>query len=414
MADVMGKGINAVEDWPTPIAAFLEREQQGAASRPGRFGARKALGPFQNWVRDLGPGPVQAVLLAVVEASIQSDPVLRLQVHRSRLFAQQAKSSCVQHQQNVMVNLGEAASVLGRSHASMRRLLADGLLTAEADGGRGMPIALPRDAVALLAEAQKNAVLLVGAAAILGVSKARVLLILSSDLLRGEPRLALGQAARLGIDRGSLRRLLADLEARLPETAPSGGLVGFEFAAAAFRHRGFDIVALLREIMEWRLAPAAIAHEATGLKRLRFRHADVAAVLGRLKKGSVATVQEAARTLGLKWEVVAHLTRKGILRIGDGGVDVAEIQRFHREVVSGSELARERGTSPRALAAALRERGVHPISGPDVDGGRQNFFERDACGRGNGSALHRWPSFREDRVSIAQPLPLDHTKRPGE
>ncbi len=60
----------------------------------------------------------------------------------------------------------------------------------------------------------------------------------------------------------------------------------------------------------------------------------------------------------------------------EGKIEVEALAQFRTSYVSGSSLASERRTSPRALAAALRLNGVEPVSGPSVDGGRQNFFRR--------------------------------------
>ena len=49
--------------------------------------------------------------------------------------------------------------------------------------------------------------------------------------------------------------------------------------------------------------------------------------------------------------------------------------------------ARERGTSPRKLAADLRAVGVLPVTGPGVDGGRQAFFRKGLVEDGSGTGL---------------------------
>lgn len=80
--------------------------------------------------------------------------------------------------------------------------------------------------------------------------------------------------------------------------------------------------------------------------------------------------------MGLKWEVVANLVARGLLPSDNGAIAAADVDRFLAGHVTGGQLARERGTSPRALAAELGRAGVEPVVGPGVDGSRQNIFAR--------------------------------------
>ena len=97
----------------------------------------------------------------------------------------------------------------------------------------------------------------------------------------------------------------------------------------------------------------------------------------RQQHGAPLSIPEAAIELGLKQEVVYHLIRRGLLdakHVSTGGkVDQQVIQDFREKYVALADLAREKRTSPRHLMSSIT---AHPVSGPEVDGGRQYFFWR--------------------------------------
>lgn len=92
------------------------------------------------------------------------------------------------------------------------------------------------------------------------------------------------------------------------------------------------------------------------------------------------SVDQAARTLGIKQEVAYGLVRSGLLgaiHITGMGYRVMpeDIDRFRTTYVSLADLSRERRTSPRALLPLVD---AQAVCGPSVDGQRQYFFARSA------------------------------------
>lgn len=369
VARVIISGIAAMAEWPFPLLAFLGEERMRASARTGRYGARKTLGPFYAWLRDVDAPGIRDVLLAAVRDSVHCDPVLARRVHRSELLAGTESGAAV--------GLVGAARILGRSQETAKRLLAGQELAGGASAGRGVPMAFSRSAVERMAHEDAGAFTLEQAADALAISKARARLLADAGLFLVRERPARGQRAQWAIDRDSVHDLLRRLEAKL-ETAWAGRAVGFNSAAEALRRMGVDLPEMVRMILEGRLAPVLVDEAERGLRRLCFDAREVRQVCRGLDGSPVVTVQVAAERLGLKWEVVAHLVRHGILKECEGGVAADEVARFAADYVSGAELARELGTSPRALARRLEAQGVRPVSGPGVDGGRQNFFRRVA------------------------------------
>lgn len=87
-----------------------------------------------------------------------------------------------------------------------------------------------------------------------------------------------------------------------------------------------------------------------------------------------ATVQAAAGRTGLKWQVVADLVARGLPSSEEGRIAADGDDAFMAGHVTGGQLARGRGTSPRALAAELASAGMMPVAGPWVDGSRLNIY----------------------------------------
>jgi hypothetical protein len=93
-------------------------------------------------------------------------------------------------------------------------------------------------------------------------------------------------------------------------------------------------------------------------------------------KGSAANTCWVAEQLGLKWEVVAHLVRRGLIHATPGEIASTEVAQFRKEYVLGSELAKSAGTSPRHVAIRLSALRIFAVVGPAVDGSRQNIYRR--------------------------------------
>lgn len=102
-----------------------------------------------------------------------------------------------------------------------------------------------------------------------------------------------------------------------------------------------------------------------------------------LKMLGYLSVPHAAELLGLKQEVAYHLFRRGLLvassvDAGCPAVTAEDICAFQQRYVLATELIGNLAGSSRAVIRTLASLGVLPVSGPDVDGGRQNVFERAA------------------------------------
>ncbi|WP_085980139.1 helix-turn-helix domain-containing protein [Teichococcus cervicalis] len=372
VARVVGAGLAAVEAWPVPLHGFLAATRAEEAARAGRFGATKTMGAYYGWLAMLEAGPFRDALAEATRQFLAADPVLGRRMHRSLLLGVQGDG----------VALKEVALMVGRSVETTKRMAEAGLLPMPDGGGRGLPAVIGRAKVEELAAELRDALTLDEASAALGVSRARVRRLAEAGVLEAVHRAAADGWGRWAFRRASIEGLPGRMAAGAPiDTGLERGLVDFEVAAETMRRRGVGLADFVGIVLSGNLPVAALDHAAVGLKRLRFDRAAVRRVAAPLERGPFSAYATAA-LLGLKREVVAHLIRRGLLKTEGGAVTAAELDRFREVYVSGAELARERGTSPRKLAADLQAVGVLPVTGPGVDGGRQAFFRRaDAAQR---------------------------------
>lgn len=382
VAQVLMAGVQCLADWPRSLHEFLAACREGEGGRRGRYGARKALGSFYDWLHVLEPTTVRAALIEAARDFVAADDTLAARAHRSSLVAPVGGRAEIGS-----ASLTEAAAALGRSGHGVKRLMTAGLIPTAASEGRGVPMDLDRAAVLELAGRAQAWLSLRELAVVLGVSRARTERIVQAGLLRSVHAPSDGWAT-WSFEASEVDALLAQMS---QVTQVPGPQVGFDFAAEAFRRRGVDIAGLLTRIADGRLAVAELDPDSIGLKRLRFGKADIRAACRELECGSGErmTVQAAAERLGLKWAVVDNLVRRGMLGSAPGGILAAEVERFQREYVLGSELARRAETSPRQVAKVLAEAEVAPVVGPTVDESRQNVFRREEAEAVLRHAAHR-------------------------
>lgn len=372
-ARVLQAGIGCLEGWPSLMHTFLREEQSRRDQRRGRYGARKTLGPFYDWLGMMEPGPIRSALIDVAREFIHDDQALSRRVHRSRMLGSRGRDN------GRSMALVDAATLLGKSSTGVKRMVEAGLLPGVDGAGRGTPMLLDREPVEGLASVLSRAVPLAAAARLLGISKARVRRLVAAELLtpvHGGP--AEGWA-RWVFDGAEIERLLDQLSS--VDAVTPGRTVGFDHAAKALQRRGVGIDGFVRGVLNNDLRVVGIDAGALGLKRLWFAQSEVHAFCRQLETGDHLTIEVAAERLGLKWEVVRHLVRNGLIESSEAGISLAALSRFQVEFISGAALASKYRRSPRNLVIWLEASGIKPIVGPRIDGSRQNIFRLEETRR---------------------------------
>jgi hypothetical protein len=366
VARVTSAGMAVFEGWPVSLQGFLSRQEAGAAGRRGRYGSRKSLGPFYEWLTLMEKGPVKTALAGAAAGYVAADPELSRMSHRSRLLKSDEAAPAL--------GLVDTAVLLGTSGVGVRRLMAAALLPEVASRGRGVPMLISRSAVEQLAAVVPDAMTLAQTSRALCISRARVRTLVEAGVLHPVHRAASEGWGRWAFARADVVFLPDKLCGEVPPNC-LGRTVGFNTAAEALRLRGMGLGAMLAMVADGRLPVRYRDRSAIGLKQLRFLAADVHGLCRTLENAGL-TVQAAAERLGLKWEVVINLIARGLLPSRDGLVSAEDVDAFLSRHVTGGQLAREQGTSPRSLARRLDALNIRPVVGPNVDGSRQNIYRR--------------------------------------
>lgn len=374
VAGVMVAGIEALADWPATLHGYLLSARATERGRRGRYGARKALGAFYGWLGLMEPGGVKSAVTAAARDFVDLDPELSRRVHRSRLLSRSGASRLV-------IGLNEAAAILGVSGDGVKALMASGTLPEVTSEGRGVPMSLPRGAVDELARQAASSLTLKGAAALLGISRSRVRRLVDAGVLTAQSPSKKAGGSTWSLCGKEVTALFGSAKARRRGNRGSREQqVTFEHAVEVLRRGGVNFPGFVRMIVDGRLRVVGVDTAARGLKRLRFDSTQLRSERKALGTDLVLSVQAAAERLGLKWQVVRHLVDIGIITASDSGITIGEMERFRAEHISGAVLARQRKTSPRHLASVLAKLAILPVTGPGVDGGRQNFFRRSDLG----------------------------------
>ena len=365
---VVCAGIAVLREWPESFDRLLPSKvpQNGM-----RAAGRRSFGDIYNWMRELDDGALKDACRSAAQQYLRQHPELALRAHRSELLDTPSVDS-------ELVNLKQAASLLGSSTTRVKRLAKAGVIALEREHGRGIPSSVQAKSLEQLTARGGHLLNLEETAKRLGVSKANVRGLVAADIL-----VPVHQAKAAGLGRWAFdERDLTDLMDRLEVKGVGRGsteMTDFAVVVTALGRRGVSMPQTLSLALRGELPIVDVNPSEVGLRRLRFAAQTLHEVCRRIEQDSgYVTLQAAAELLEVKWEVAAHLNRIGLLPSSPEGISVEVIRDFQARYVKGSELARNLGTSARALASRLASLGVKPVTGPGVDGGRQTFFVAEA------------------------------------
>ena len=369
---VVRAGIDVLRDWP---ASFHHLLSSKLPENGMRAAGRRSFGDIYDWMRELDDGALKDACRSAAQQYLREHPDLALRAHRSDLL----DAPSVDFE---LVNLKQAASLLGSSATRVKRLAKAGVIALEHEHGRGIPSSVRAKSLEQLTARSGRLLNLDETAKRLGISKSNVRGLVAADIL-----VPVHQAKAAGLGRWAFdERDLTGLMDRLDAHDVSDGsteLTAFTVAVTALGRRGVSMPQTLSLALRGELPVVGVNTSEVGLMRLRFAAQTLHEVCRRIEQDSgYVTLQAAAELLEVKWEVADHLNRIGLLPSSPEGVSVRAIHEFQARYVKGSELARSLGTSPRAVASRLAALGVKPVTGSGVDGGRQTFFVREEALRG--------------------------------
>ncbi len=281
----------------------------------------------------------------------------------------------------------ETARLLNITEAWVLRLVRSGMLKGRLRKmGKRTSVLVELESAEAYKKSLANAISIKAVAKILGVgTKAVVDLIEHSCLTAFRGRAADGYLRWL-IHRDEPVDLLNCIDDLLKETKEIGKIdeCSFDLAIRRLSGSGCSIGRFVSAILDRNILPACKI-QGTGLKQYCFKNQDIDLLVAEYykKDEQFLNVSDVAILLGVKQQVAAFWIDRGFIaaEIKAGKhrhrkVLKASIEEFCLKYVTAVELARQIDTSPRKVICLLRERNILPVTGKEIDGGRQYLFLR--------------------------------------
>lgn len=212
------------------------------------------------------------------------------------------------------------------------------------------------------------------AAQLLHLPERRIRLLIEAEVIKADISPVIYKAAAWFISLYELQKLMLHDEGRC-----SADAVSFAHVMKCGKLSNEEFIGLVRALMTGEVQTVNGNENRIPLGQARVSRATFAGWLQqfRVENDLPLSVDEAAKVLGIKQEVAYHLVRKRILiscsgrTQGSVQVRQKDLKSFQEKYVSLATLSKERGASPRALRMCLP---LDPVTGPDIDGGRQYFY----------------------------------------
>lgn len=295
-----------------------------------------------------------------------------------------------------LVRGNEAARALGIPRTIVRNLIKSGELHgAVTEVGRKRFVFVRRDSIKSYIAQTGGAVTLLEAVSILGLSERAVRALVHGGLLAPLHRPDGSNLRRWFFPRKQVEALVASCVGRFattPNTAVTphlmskksdGHIVTLAWALRHFADANIWLPQIIGRMAEGEFA-VGVAAEHYGLGAVCVRKLDVARIVeaGRHASSGAMTIPQVARTYRLRQEVLYDLCHLAIIETvsndltGDLQITRTAWRAFVKRYVGAATLARQVGTSPRALVERLKDNGIEPATGPSVDGGIKYYYQR--------------------------------------
>lgn len=163
--------------------------------------------------------------------------------------------------------------------------------------------------------------------------------------------------------------------------------LSFKLVLRKIGRAGISLGTLLQAVLDGEIKPCGKGQEG-GFRGLLFRKDQIRDYVQseiRLLTGDALSLSEAANLLGVTRHAVDFLAKKGLLhaeRFASAPslgmlVKKEDFDLFNETYLLTREIASEYGTSTEFLINLLSERGIHPVTGAKVDGGRVYLIRKN-------------------------------------
>ncbi len=321
----------------------------------GGWGLQGAYGTFADWLKRLAHNPAYGQLTMIAAEHARSNVTLK---SGAKLFGFR-NDVPVQG-----VGIKEASRSAGIGHRRLRIIAQElGLLPLKLKQGR--PARLSEAAIRDIKAHCCGRVDVNQAAKILGLSNKTTSSLVRAELIPNTiwPH-GKGRDPHF-IARAAIDELVSRLEALAVERKSEDSLP----LPAAVVSANVSIV----DAVKWALVSEApfsgIDKDAIGLRRLLVRPCELASARSRRMKGSLS-VNQVAKRLGTKWDVVMQLVKLGYLpatkAAGANWIAEESVTEFEIRFIKGSEVALKLETIPVWVSEKLAPHGIKPVIDHDL------------------------------------------------
>lgn len=378
---ILCKAWSVFEHWPNSYFNFLDWRRTQVADSPALRGVRRDFGEYRSALYTQLAVPKLTFMRTGFEEYLIK--------HWDGGYAGQIKRlNNVAHHDRKYVSRRETKNLLKVGTQSIDKFIAIGRLKAIVRAqGRTRLILIERAAVLEFKHELDRSLYLKQVQGLLGLSHTRVLELVAYKLLnplRGPLVDGCSDWRFSGREvNGLLERAKEKVKASKAEV---GASTSFMMALRMLARVKVGMGQFVRAILEGEVVPCGESLD-SGLNTLLFSKVDLSEYAFRQRCnqiGKTYNAPEAAKVLGVGKDVVYFLTRKGILgsrnsmgeRYSDLLISQGGIDDFNSTYVLPAKIAAQLGTVSGHLTNLLTTRGIRPVSGPQVDGGRQNVFRK--------------------------------------
>jgi hypothetical protein len=381
------KAWSVFEDWPHNYFSFLEWRREQVAGSQAVHGLRKDFAEYKSALyKQLGAKSLDFMRRAF-EEYLTTKWGGGYTAHLKRLKG-------VGHQDVRYASRREAKELLKIGVVSVDKLISAGRLKAIVrHQGRSRLILIERHSLLAFKLELDHSLYLKQVEGRLGLSHKRVLELVDHRLLNPLRGPTVDGCSDWRFSREEVNGLLCSVKEKVKPSvsvAPKD-LMSLLMALRRLGRVNVGLGQFVRSILDDEITPCEES-ETTGLASFLFSKRQVADYAGKQRRsqlGEVFTATEAAKHLGVTRDVIYFLTRRGILpsqdRTGEHYpnllISKGNLEYFEAAYFLPAKAAAHLDTVSVHLTKLLITRGVQPISGPKVDGGRQYVFRRADLGR---------------------------------
>ncbi|MGE5475543.1 MAG: hypothetical protein ACM3Q1_02730 [Bacteroidales bacterium] len=393
---LLSDGYSACSDWPTSFQGFMERLQQGANDRPGRYGVLKQLGPLAEWLK-VAPLGIRNLLLDEVQRHFGS----RCDLARRR-------GTTFDDGNSAYIPIAQAARLIGIEQLKMRNVLIRRGLTAQPfGGGKGVPIMVDRTKIEEIAEDYRNLVLKVHVRPAIGCSRKIADAILDAGFIpEAKKTIALEVFGRRAWDLRDVAEFIQRLE-RKSKNLHDVEAIALPKAFASYKRGGLTSFDVIDAILQDALEVVGIDGAAVGLNKIlvdaKLAHAfrkkqprktSASTLRKRIecqkrKREKIRNVHEDAISvsdvavlLNVKINVVCDLVGAGLLKTLTPELkrrwrfSYENVLEFQSKYIFATQIHGQTGWLAVRAVQRLIAGGFQPVSGAKVDGRLKYVFER--------------------------------------